>query len=781
MLTTTQVTIKTTVRVFLREDGHGLAGATVELYRRSGGRARPEQIGRGKTATDGTARFPITFERNGRRGAASARAEIDLDVVLCDAAGKPVYRTRRSVQPRRDAVRLSVPLRRWQARRLGVVQDKPKRSFDGRKQAWCAWWSAQHAKRPKETVTSLCLTRTVLDAVAGLHQPSNALQKMTAERLKRQVDASHLKRIAKHARAGVKAMDACDLPVDVKCTAADSDGRFKDFVQRTFFAPDGEGHGLIQSFKSSAPDPAANLGDPEAGAPFTASAVFTKTCSAQYENGDLAGPGADDMEQYFPDAQVLVPPSVNRIEVWDPETANNVRIGRVRDKELTVQDRDVREGWRTRTIELDVELDDPACLVLEDDGAGRQAFVVDVRPGQKVRLMGAGFINEKARVHVDVRDWRDVNEHGALLIEDDVLPVPGFEGTELDVHGAGADPQPDETPATYNKDEIVFTWPQAAEREGLYRLRLAFENETGTFSELVQDPDDCTISVNEDPVLTVPLYFAVLPPVSARRTRLVATEVHCDDETDPEAMIINLADDVLYEVTGSMSRFRIEDATGEPVDETEPPVQATGSRLFWDAPDTWMAGLEAFPGADGALAFLRMDEMLVASANAFEVDGELDRALVHAALFVVLVVVVLLLIAIIAGAVIALIAAGVLTVGSGGTAVPTIGIVATVATFLTGAVFTAGLAAIELIVASVGGAELIGQAMTLYTGSEIAHRLSPIGFHRVLWVHERPDEGTTVTNTERIEAEEEDGDFREVYRADALGGSYRFELVAQTV
>lgn len=796
MPTPTLTSIKAAVHIYVREDGHGLENVQVRLYDRDE-RSADDLLDTGTTDQNGRVRFVIPASEarddddySGRfrsyPGRFRGRSGLpDLFIELVNDEGTVVHSTRRRVQRDASTARLSVPLSRSQAKAYGLLKDKPKPSPDKRQADWCDWWKKQEQRSAlSDPDVALCLTRTMLDTVAGLDNPSTRLQKETAAKLRNHVKPDHLRRVALLAAKGLSSMDDCDLqPTGLECGADRGDDAFKELVQHIFFAPDGDGANLVKSFSETAPDPGDNLGDPSAGVGFARTPLFNKTCVAQYEAGNLGGQGRADMDSFYPNTKVLVPPSVNRVEVWDPDVHNTVRIGRMSDKELIVQDRDVRDGWTARTIAMDVDLNDPECLVLEDEGTGRQVMVVDVRPGQKVRLMGSGFVSDEAHVSVDLRDWKNqLTANGALVPGDDVLPVPGFDDSTIEVHGHGSDPLPGDEPETYNKDEIVFTWPDAAQRAGLYRVVLTFQNESSYYTELVQDPGDCTITPNKDDVHTVPLYFAKLPAVEKRRVRMVATDVHCDDETDPEAVgPVNLADDVLYVASGERTTFRINETTGELEDEIRPLIAAEASHLFWESPDSWSPNLEVFPGPDADSMFLELEDMMVVMANAFEVEGDLDRAILNAILVIVLVAVVVTIILIILGTIIALIAAGVLTVGSGGTAAPVIAIVAAIGAFLTGAAFTAGLAAIEMIVSSIGGQAPIAQAMTLFTGQEIAHRLSPIRFHRLLWAHERPDEGASVTNSTRIEAGLVDGDFREVYEASALGGQYRLALIAQSI
>ena len=159
------------------------------------------------------------------------------------------------------------------------------------------------------------------------------------------------------------------------------------------------------------------------------------------------------MTQFYPDGLlVLAQPSVNRIEVWDPGLQTIIRMGHVPEKELDVQAMDVEQGdFRSTRVSMDVNLDDEQCLVMEDDGNGKQVLVVDVRPDQKVTLMGSGFVSVKATLYADVREW-DVLPDGRLQPQTAVLPLPGFDAITLDVHGASTAPLPGQTPETSFND-----------------------------------------------------------------------------------------------------------------------------------------------------------------------------------------------------------------------------------------------------------------------------------------------------------------------------------------
>ena len=95
-------------------------------------------------------------------------------------------------------------------------------------------------------------------------------------------------------------------------------------MQRVSVPPGGSGYGMFQALSSRSPDPEANLGTPQKGPGFPVAFEWVKKCKTKYETGSLTGQARTDMGQFYPDRlKVLAQPSVNRIEVWDPGTANH--------------------------------------------------------------------------------------------------------------------------------------------------------------------------------------------------------------------------------------------------------------------------------------------------------------------------------------------------------------------------------------------------------------------------------------------------------------------------
>ena len=192
----------------------------------------------------------------------------------------------------------------------------------------------------------------------------------------------------------------------------------------------------------------------------------------------------------------------------------------------------------------------------------------------------------------------DVLPDGRLQPQTAVLPLPGFDAITLDVHGASTAPLPGQTPETSFNDLIVLTWSQAASREGLYRVTLSFNNESDYYSPATQDPTTCELDLGKEDVKTQTLYFAVLPPVTARRARVVTSRVDCIDETNPETFgLINLADDVSYSAQATLSRLVYDPATQQVLYEsTELDQKPPKQHQFWEDGTSWNPELAAIPG-----------------------------------------------------------------------------------------------------------------------------------------------------------------------------------------
>ena len=110
-----------------------------------------------------------------------------------------------------------------------------------------------------------------------------------------------------------------------------------------------------------------------------------KICLDRFLNGDLDEDVYETMAEFFPDAKVLTQPSINYIEVWDGTFTGGdiVRKSEIHDKILNM--RVLKSlGWEWNAVDtavnMDVELDDETCLLVESDASGRQLLSPMSRP-----------------------------------------------------------------------------------------------------------------------------------------------------------------------------------------------------------------------------------------------------------------------------------------------------------------------------------------------------------------------------------------------------------------
>ena len=124
---------------------------------------------------------------------------------------------------------------------------------------------------------------------------------------------------------------------------------------------------------------------------------------------------------------------------------------------------------------------------------------------------------------------------------------------------------------------------------------------------------------------------AGVAPATPRRGRVSAASVSCVDETNPEdALVVNLADDMLLTVNSVLNQVQV-DASGTVAVEPGPVILRDASNLFWGDGETWQSGLQAWPDdVVAVLEQLRLDELLDVLVLAFEVEGDVDLVFVPA-------------------------------------------------------------------------------------------------------------------------------------------------------
>lgn len=760
------------IRVYEPQSGHGYKGVKVGLFYCKSDK-QEILLGQGYTNSLGELKLTAPTSRL-PPGAGTLRQPIPVVVYLYDPGGHRCHSVNRRLTG--QETRISIPVILELAYRLGHYRRKPQRSYDQKVHDWCQQWTARiKTYKLQEDLDGLCVSQLVLETLAGVSQPQTDLQKELTTRLEGLLTPVQIQAVVDYSGRARDAMRHCQIPgMGAACGPS---ATVQDLVDRIFLSPSGSGHSLYQALSTTAPDPEAGLTSPQKGVGFRAGFEWVKMCVDNYLAGDLTDQAKQDMVEYYPDQlDLLTQPSINRIRVWDPDLQADVRVGHVQQKELELQGLDIAQAaMRSATLSMDVDLDSDQCLVLEDDGEGRQPLVVDVKPGQKVSLRGSGFVCTKAKVVADVREW-DILPDGRLQPKADVLPLAGFHGTELDVHGSLTARQPGQTAETSLEDLVVLKWPTAASREGLYRLTLWFKNESAYLSSAVQNPISCEVTTGMEDVCTQTLYFAVLPPLTSRRARVVASTVNCVDETNPESILfVNLADDIAYTAQASFGRLFFEPSTQQVGQDLAPLDARFGQHQFWQDGTNWEPNLQAFPKDPGAFQIVQLrDELVFVVLRAAEIEGAWDKAIAYAVSVAVLIAVALVLIAIIAAIVIALIATGVVTLGTAEAVL--MPIAAAVIGFLLGAGFSAALAAIPLIMAAVSGEETLATILTAFSGQEIAYRLSPIRFHRVLFPGDRTAPGSLSTGTQLLSSQLEGQVLHEVFQTKALGGEYLFHL-----
>lgn len=761
----------TTVRVLLLEGSVPLPGVRVDLLMSDQPAGTP--LGSERTDSRGEVRF--------HHGPAplAGLARIELRAVARSEGGAEVGTSRIRMSPARPVRRITVPVALDTARAEGLVGTKQTPDVARKQADWLVHWRGRLAKPGPQPAFELCLARMALEGVAGIAAPTTNRQERLAEHARDRLGltAGAVKKVAGLARLGLDLIDGSSLGTD-RCTEQDGAGHLAEQQMQ----PGGAGDTLVRAMSSGAPDPRAGLGSPRAGTPFTTDPDFVKACRAAFDDGTLADPGRTEMAALIDaGARQLVAPSVNLVEVWDPVLRNNLRIGSVPDKRLTVQELVAHgDGWASAVVELDVPLDDNSCLAAVSDGTGDQAFIIDARPGQTLRLLGSGFVAEQATVRAGFRAWTGESD-GRLTFATAAQPIPGLDGTALDVFGSGTEAPPGATAEAFLGDTMVLTWPEAAVREGLYTLAFEFENTTEHLSGVTQtDAPGCRVSVDRGPVTSAILHVVVLPRLEPRRAHATLTRVRCEDETDHEDLLVPLADDVALSTEAMTVRFAV-DTAGELTQEDTTQVLATADTRIWSDPQTWEPLLQAWPDNAVDAQLLELAEVLHVGFTAHEVEGDTDRALIRGLLVAALILITIAVLLYLATAVILLIAllvaAGAIPVALGTAAAAPI--LQPLLGFLVGAAFTAALSAVEAMVASVRGEALIGNASLTFTGRELASRLSPYRYHRVLYLDERPasDPTQSVSNTTRTSSRVTDAGIEEVFRSRALGGDYRFTVI----
>lgn len=763
--------MRTRLSVVVRLEGGGAPLRGVEV--RFIGPGRPAaRLGTATTDASGRAAVvvdlptaPTAGPAFGRGGRAAAREHAAVAVA---ADGATLARS--VLRAGRGGLHAVLPVPAGLALAHGVVHHKPRPGLAEKRTAWLGRWHDAIEKDPgRRVVDELCLTRALLELMASGDEPANVLQKRYDELVQTRLDATSLEAVRTAAAAGLELVDSSGL-LPEPCPV-ESPQDVATILMRHPGVDD-----LVTTLKSRAAPPEETVGPVLKGTPFFRGEVeLTKDCAERLAQG-LLDPGVADRLTDLTTTPIplLAPASVNYVRVYDPPTGHYVREADLHAKRLGVSELDAAELWLTADLDMDVELDSAECLVLEPDPdePARQAMLVDVEPGRTLLLQGAGFLGEVARVTLRHRRWEDQTDDGRLVPRPPGVTVD-LAAPEVEVHGSGGAAPAGVAPEDFADDQVVLPWPQEAREPGLYELTLTFANEAGYATGWSQDPETCAITLEAaDPA--VRLLVAVLPPRVPQRVTTTATRLDCIDETDPEPW--PFFDDVQYTAQAAVLRvvLDLDDPEGTTFEDVLQVIK-DGNHWFGADGEQWFPDLRLVPESGEGGRVLGLDELLAVTLSADEVEGDLDREVLRWILIAALVAVLVLVVVAAVAVVVVLFVADVITVGA---LTALLGIVATVATALFGVILTAGLASIDAIVSAIPAGAPILRVSPVVSGLELASRLSPVRFHRVLHLAERPD-AASLSPIVQVTTIDADG-LRERYRGDGLGGTYRAWLEVAT-
>ncbi len=696
-------------------------------------------------------------------------------IILYTPDGKEAMR--KELDPNHPVERLSLPVDFSVLMEIGFYKKPKIRSPQKKMNDFCIYWKRRlQNKRDRHAVSDLCLSNMMIDIMAGLYKPKTPLQKQAAKIFKQVTgDEEYSKKVSELSNQARNQLKNCLGKEYIDCDISSS----VDEVGKKLLEDNSRLKGLKNMFDDPVPDPLKDLPDVQAGRGIGRFVPLNKQCMSLYEQGLLDQDIYDAMSGFYPQAKVLAHPSINYIEVWDAGFGGGdiVRKSEVHDKILNIRVLKNTAGALSiadRAIDMDVELDDETCLVLEPDESGRQVLATDVSPGQRVTLYGSGFVSEKARIKVDFRHWETDLDDGRLVPDTNVLPADGFYNMTTDVYGNYLEVNDDSEPEQYNGDKVVFEWPAAASKEGIYRLNLSFVNESEYPTSLTQNAD-CSIELDRSDVFTQEIFFVVLPAVEQPAVRATIEDVECIDLTDPESILFVPYPDNLL-LMGNAIMHRVEfSTTDNDFSQEITPLRDRVDDILMYAPGIWTPAMKLFPEE---LNFEQLADLeaVIMSFDLLEVEGELDKfiaQLIYIGALIALVVIVAAVITVITAAVIlVLIGAGIISVGTAETiALPiATAFLGAVYTFVFGAAFTAFMALRENIIAVVDGSDSIVKGQTQLDGGRLKYRLSPVRFHHLMF---------PLDNSEN-DATESLATLNEIFENDALGGSYEVLLNIET-
>lgn len=770
------------VRVFSYPECFPVAGVLVRLMDRDQ-RSGDDLLGEARTDTQGIA--SVTYDPKSAADTAIGPHEEtraigfafglpDLYVALMSPEGQVVTTTRGLARENQAIAKIDVPVDQSAIARL--LPQRKESTIKQKEAAWHSAWTAR-VRKDRKHIVDICTAGVILDTIAATPAPKTAEQKRLARRMKTALTAERFEAVTKRAAEARELVDAVGVAACKNITVKE--------LAKMYISPAGPLYNLSQALTPD-PDPFNSTATPQAGLPFTRTAEGRKDCGQIRVNGELV-----DKDQ----PSEVVPPMVHLIRAYDRTTQKFARELALGERVLTLHHVDDMSpnGMLHREIGLDVPLDHASCLIKHrDPSTGRQINVVDVTASQTIEIRGSGFIAAKGRLFIEHASWRAPED--GRLVASSIFSTPSQLTAPMEVIVEGAAVHgPNDRAETFANDKIAFVWPRELAAPGLYRVEIEFDNDTGTPTSVTRD-GACALVRDHTPVRSFPLWFAVLPTPQAKDIRPLIAQLTCEDMVDPEGLgPVPFADTMVVDANMLITRPKLlADAT-----HVEPELEfvadnsvGTSEHHFWADGQTWAPNIAINPQG-GAPRTLALDESMVLALNATEVFGALDRFLIRAIVWAIVITAAIIATAILLILAIALFV-GVLALLSWWNLLPaagTIGYVAVVGaiggviftttfaaivTFVWGPAIKGALAASDAIIAQLDGARRIVAATSTLTGAELAFRLSDLRWHHLLWPHARETsvQGVGLGISSELTAQL----FRETYTASASGGRYALQL-----
>lgn len=636
----------------------------------------------------------------------------------------------------------------------------------------------QSDDKPPTELPNPCLTRVLIDMVAGALNPQNELQKKLALNVPRQ----HLERVSPIANAALDKMDRANLSGRrPECHS----GRDPKDLWNILCQTNTPLSNIAKGLGTRDPSPKDDLPPSSAGLPFLKELVWDKNCLIKYmqaHNGNTPEP-----------TMYVAAPQVNRIRCYDNTSGKFIRSGIQDTKKLTIYNLDSSSssGWGEKTINMDVSLDSSDCLIKKADATGRQIMAVDVLPFQTVVFYGSGFIADKARIIVKRYPWKPNSNSGMLEPEEMDLPIIGNNQDErVAVYGAAQHPI-NSNPNTFTGDYVVFDWPERFAEEGLYEVQLEFENQTNPPypSHARQIPSqNCRIETDYKAVTTESVWFSVIPALEPRMASPRVKHVRCDDHTDPEKFgPVPILDDMFLQTSAHVRIIPVLTTEGQRIAENVPGAVQHG---FIKDGNSWNLDLHLLSSSNDPIR-LDFDRILAPHLTLSEIYGDTDKTALTIILSVMYVALLILLTVLLAAAITACVAAAMailVAAGavSGGTAtaigasvlIALLEFFTPVVVAVWAVILPAGLAAIKFLVNRLPiGPKLIVSAGPIIQGIELARLLSPYRIHQQLLTVQRPQRlDSTAVQTTIDRSDQVQPRMIEKYTGKAYGGTYTITL-----